>query len=148
MYCQLGSRNLSRDKKAHNIINVLWTPTCSFFQRHFLSKDVFDTESSLNCRLAAGSIEKVCCLEESSSTALVNQSGTCQQTIDKFIFKLYIFIISICNSNGMLHHRAHHRIIVRACGCNSLQLMSTIIRIWLHSDTFIYVPHRRLKIEM
>ena len=123
-------------------------PPAHFFKDTFWVKTFFDTESSLNCRLAAGSIEKVCCLEESSSTALVNQSGTCQQTIDKFIFKLYIFIISICNSNGMLHHRVHHRIIVRACGCNSLQLMSTIIRIWLHSDTFIYVPHRRLKIEM
>ena len=40
--------------------------------------------------LAAGAIEKVCCLEELSSTALVNQSGTCQQTIDKFIFKILI----------------------------------------------------------
>ena len=45
---------------------------------------------NLACRLAAGAIEKVCCLEELSSTALVNQSGTCQQTIDKFIFKIFI----------------------------------------------------------
>ena len=51
---------------------------------------IFFSIQNLACRLAAGAIEKVCCLEELSSTALVNQSGTCQQTIDKFIFKILI----------------------------------------------------------